>query len=356
MATKKKKHTASRAKRNAAKKTVYVVGAGFSAGLGYPLVNDLLIRLWSRIPDDEREKLAKVIGFHHPGFKPSRASSFPNIETLLSEMAANEQLFRASRRAPTGFKSSTLRDIKDRLLYAISNWFHDIYEQQSEKTPSWVSKFGQRVRHANATVISFNWDLVLDHLLFGDEILPENYGLADSTIARPLLLKPHGSLNWYDEKQGENIKEIKRIELHAGNRDKVYAFTQFREPHSKFDRRYSPLIVPPVFNKDFEKEIFTPLWRKCVDELSVAHRVIFLGYSLPDADLQARFILRCGFHNQQEGLPTAGGRASPIGQCEVTIVNPDVSAARRIESILPQNCPCDWQPFTVENWLKGASV
>jgi hypothetical protein len=31
---------------------VHVVGAGFSAGLGYPLTSDLLVRLWDRLDAD----------------------------------------------------------------------------------------------------------------------------------------------------------------------------------------------------------------------------------------------------------------------------------------------------------------
>ena len=31
---------------------VYVIGAGFSAGLGYPLTKSLLIDAWDRLPKD----------------------------------------------------------------------------------------------------------------------------------------------------------------------------------------------------------------------------------------------------------------------------------------------------------------
>ncbi len=79
------------------RKCVYVIGAGFSAGLGYPLTSDLLMRLWNRIDDSLKEQLSRVITFHHPGFDSKRFSSFPNIEQLLSEMLVNEELFDASR-------------------------------------------------------------------------------------------------------------------------------------------------------------------------------------------------------------------------------------------------------------------
>ena len=71
---------------------VYVIGAGFSAGLGFPLTSDLLVRLWDRIDDPLKKRLRQVITFHHPGFDPQRFSSFPNVEQLLSEMLVNEEL------------------------------------------------------------------------------------------------------------------------------------------------------------------------------------------------------------------------------------------------------------------------
>ena len=68
-------------------KYVYVIGAGFSAGLGYPLTGDLLSRFWERIDDCSfRDKLKRVIEFHNPGFNCEEFVSFPNVEELLSQM------------------------------------------------------------------------------------------------------------------------------------------------------------------------------------------------------------------------------------------------------------------------------
>jgi hypothetical protein len=43
---------------------VYVIGAGFSAGLGYPLTKSLLIDVWNRLDKDARTQLRKIIDFH----------------------------------------------------------------------------------------------------------------------------------------------------------------------------------------------------------------------------------------------------------------------------------------------------
>lgn len=45
---------------------VYVVGAGFSAGLGFPLTNELLALALARMHVGERDLIVKIIEFHFP--------------------------------------------------------------------------------------------------------------------------------------------------------------------------------------------------------------------------------------------------------------------------------------------------
>ena len=115
---------------------------------------------------------------------------------------------------------------------------------------------------------------------------------------------------------------------------RVYAFRKFRAPISnKHNKEYTPLIVPPVYLKNFEKPVFQALWKICTRHLSTARRIVFLGYSMPPADFHAQFIMRCGFHNQKEGqLDKYDRRKESTGPAEVVIVNPDFGAARRHRS------------------------
>jgi hypothetical protein len=73
---------------------VYVIGAGFSAGLGYPLTHDLLVRLWGRPDKSFMKSLEKVIKFHHSYFDRNRFTTFPNVEQLLTEILINPRTLR----------------------------------------------------------------------------------------------------------------------------------------------------------------------------------------------------------------------------------------------------------------------
>jgi hypothetical protein len=230
------------------------------------------------------------------------------------------------------------------LLLTIAEWFHAIHARTFKALPVWLKIFRDQKIVEGDTIISFNWGLILDQLFFDDEVNAKSYGLRRGLKASVTLLKPHGSLNWYDGDQGARIKQQLRFPLHtdAGGQ-KIYAFMNFRSPRSK--NKYMLMIIPPVYNKDFSHHVLRDLWRSCVASLSAASKVVFLGYSLPEPDLHARFILRCGFHNQVEA-----------GQSQVVIVNPDQGAASRIERSVGHHVRCDWQPMPVAEWIDQQSL
>jgi hypothetical protein len=331
--------------------TVYIIGAGFSAGLGYPTTSNLLIEVWPRLSNKYRKKLNKVIAFHQPNFDPERATSFPYIETLLTQMSVNLDMFDSSRTAEGSFTTADLLDVRAELLTEIARWFHSLYPEAAKV--SWLKKVAQRIQDESATVISFNWDLILDEKLFA-EVSASNYGLEPGEPG-PRLLKPHGSLNWYEEDDVNPVSAEKLVELHpkSSGHPAVKAFVLPRHIISKTNRRYTPLIVPPTYIKDFSRPISVKLWKRCTEALSRANRICVLGYSLPEADLQAHFIIRCGFYNQIESMiKNGGGRTDPTGPAEVIVVNPDAVAARRLEHVAGKDCHFQWRPLKIEDWAK----
>jgi hypothetical protein len=335
------------------RETVYVIGAGFSKGLGYPLTKSLLIEAWHRLPAKSRDHLAGIIEFHHPTFSRSRRATFPGIELLLTEIAVNLELFDSSRPAAGNLTKEDLLRWREDLLFTIVKWFHRLYPKAV--TFPWLTRFVERLRSENAAIVSFNWDLILDQQLFGDQLGPMSYGLREELCTQPVLLKPHGSLNWYRATDVKNVPVEKRVEIFPRTKedDAIEAFVFPRQINSKVGKRYTPLIVPPTYLKDFSQPIFKRLWNRCTDVLSTPRRLFFLGYSLPPEDLQAKFILRCGFHNQIGGrLKRDGsGRHPATGVAEITIVNPDPQAAHRIKSVAGPKFRCTWIRKKIENWV-----
>jgi len=154
--------------------TVFVVGAGFSRDLGYPLTRDLLKRLPMSV--SLWGVLRKVVKFHHPDWD-GRKDSLPDIETLLTEWTANEELLPALR--PGGpFRAEDLRHLRQDLLGAIAYSFHRIHRKRSA-IREWIHRrFFKMVSTAeNPVIISFNWDYELDKILCKGRKHLEVYGV-----------------------------------------------------------------------------------------------------------------------------------------------------------------------------------
>jgi hypothetical protein len=334
-----------------ARDVVYVIGAGFSAGLGYPLTRDLLTEAWRRLGKRERQRLGKVIAFHHPHFNPDRKATFPDIEQLLTEIAVNLELFNASRPVEGNFREKELRELQEILLSSIFSWFHELSDA-ALRVP-WLKAIAQRIRSQNAAIVSFNWDLILDQELFDQNLNGDSYGLSGASELGPVLLKPHGSLNWYEKSGVTKVNADRRTTIYSSGGDQaIEAFLPYRNIKTSVGRRYMPLIIPPTFLKDFDKPIFRRLWNRCTETLSTPRELFFLGYSLPIADQHAQFIFRCGFHNQLEGrLNPRGGRFTPTGAAKVTIVNPDEQAAKRIRAVAGPGFRCKWISKPISEWL-----
>ena len=317
------------------RRRVYVIGAGFSEGLGYPLMKDILAGLWNHVGDTEfKQRMVRAMKFYYPN---CRGANFPNIEELLSLMVVNQQLLDSSRQYEREFAKEDLGNLQHSLLLKVSKWFHCILQGVNPSMADfrWLYDFRDRVMRENAVIISFNWDLVLDQLILGENLNASSYGLSRTLSEGPVLLKPHGSLNWFERNPGRFITDKKRtLIFHRKRSTRVYAFREFRAPVSTTDREYAPLIVPPVYSKDFAKPAFTTLWQNCTNFLSTASRVTFIGYSMPATDLHAHLIMRCGFHNQLKARLTRARRGSPARPAEVIVIDPSPDTAYRIRTMV----------------------
>ena len=314
--------------------TVYVIGAGFSHGCGYPLTSKLLPGVWSRLPNSDRADIESIIQFHYPRFDPASADTFPNIEQLITQIAVNLDLFDGSRRYKGRLRKPMLIAAREALFRGIFDWFHDLYPAASS-TP-WLEEFVERVKREQAAIICFNWDLLLDQKLWGSGVSASGYGLTASLVRKgPFILKPHGPLNWYDATELRTVPPSSRQPLFrsADGSEEIGAFLHPRPISSTVGRRYVPLIVTPTYIKDFNRPIYQQIWKHATDVLSTPKRIVFLGYSLPPDDLQARFILRCGFHSQLDGPLRRSGRQDRTGNADVFVVNPLVEVVDRVRQI-----------------------
>lgn len=206
--------------------------------------------------------------------------------------------------------SELMREFRRRITFARQKEFH-----KDELTA-----FAKACVNKSITCITFNYDDVLDQALW--EVMPLRRGsllhsapnhwhpdggygffIRPSSLAvhdraqymnttSMLLLKLHGSINWYPRK-GErppyNLNAIHHDEeWFNSDPDEFPAAQEMIARHFEPD----PFIIPPVLDKTVisNEPILQVVWSLAKEALSKASQVYFVGYSMPLTDLAASFL------------------------------------------------------------------
>jgi len=162
----------------------------------------------------------------------------------------------------------------------------------------------------NHTVITFNWDLLLDRILKGkkqyenleDLILSEmdlitynkpiDYNLLSNN---GYYLKLHGSIDW-QYCSNNNCDANNKILISEGN------------ICGRCFKPFNRLIIPPIINKQYKTYPFIEkLWTLARIQLDAAQELVIWGYRLPPTDFYSNWLLSKTSNNVKK----------------VSIVNPD---------------------------------
>lgn len=177
-----------------------------------------------------------------------------------------------------------------------------------------------------ATVITFNWDLLLDQEFIdeGNNFLPP-YARFEQLLqplryvpegqprsAGPLYLKLHGSLNWFRCTNStcpynSEILISREIDDCLCRAEGIYDGGMFK--CRRCGSETVPFIVAPILKKPVtESAILRTVWGQAMQRLTEASTVVVVGFSAAPSDFYARWLLRSA----------VGIR----GQVDVLVVNP----------------------------------
>ena len=316
-------------------KTVYFLGAGFSADAGGPIQNQIIQFI---LDDKFIEKFQS-----NPEVIKARKSFIKFIEKTLSidkklwDNIALEDIFTPIDRALSTGKS--FKNFGTNELIKLREEFHLLmgsaikFGVDNENNKDYINEFAKYIntiaqkRLENGldeiSVITTNWDILLDNSL---EDLTRRYSIInedklavvdyccyissleknDEYIKPGLLalgkggynikyLKLHGSMNWLHCPNCQRMyvnfgeKTILQNKQHCRHCMVNYKFS---ENESSIELRGNLLL--PTFIKDLSNIQIQLIWQNAGIELSEASKVVFIGYSLPQADFEIRQLLsRC---------------------------------------------------------------
>jgi hypothetical protein len=312
-----------------------VLGAGATRGADFgpsfqrmcepPLNADFFTQL-QRISEPERRRnlvrsiIADVVELFGANFSLTMEDYFTQLEFLSRTVA----------RSPVGAGMTTadLQAKRDRLMSGLSSVL-EVSTDAAIRESGGCRLHKLLVEHLRPrdTVISFNYDCVLDHALRrdGDHKWSARYGYAIPKPSRILgadrwdpasaatsqatcHLKLHGSLNWQLPPADEPDGDVQlKLRLH----------TQRGTP------RFT--VIPPVWNKDaLEQPIFHSLWISAERAIRTARHVAVVGFSFVPTDLPVESLFRVA-------LARAGRLQTLI------IANPSREARQRVRRVFSRS-------------------
>lgn len=303
------------------RKNVFVLGAGFSAGAGAPIMRnfmqvakDLLENPESSLPAIFRDVFRDVFDYLYQLRATQAIISFDveNIEHLFGiaemEMEAGEKELAEFRRNLITLILQTLeRSIKPNLskgAHIVTNESGNRYGRQVDatylelfsalSTRRWLSgDYGiPSDGICQDTIITMNYDCLIDDALLRIGVTPD-YGVPDAFYApefkhpaRIRLLKLHGSANWL---LCTNVSCQRRFQVWGGGPAERLDF--HGRPCRSCSQRVEPVIVPPTWGKGSPREIFAPVWSRALGALVETDRISVIGYSMPETDSFFKYML-----------------------------------------------------------------
>ncbi len=295
---------------------VFILGAGFSRAISesMPLMKELNHTVANRLGQDYRRLSASFDG----DFELTMtflAQAHPWLKE--SERLRNKALFLEASEAIG-------KDIEAAMNQACSH-----------PCPEWLVRFAHYLHDHRCTVITLNYDTLLErafqaielgqqpkgqplHFVDPRALFPIDFqapGLGVPKLRTATVLKLHGSTNWFYSGRSQYFGEPLRYRHPTGWSPAL----MISEP--ELAGRF-PLIVPPVADKlgYFQNEAVQYLWSYASAALKncrTSHGRLFLvGYSLPATDLTMRFLL---------GSDTQGGELEMVPVNNVTDINSQIN-------------------------------
>lgn len=303
---------------------VFVFGAGTSYPDGVPLQKQILPKIVSDfIPEIINSEIGKLVNeFIHDNFYFDAASrSYPSIEAVFGYI---DYFIEHNESLSLKYSFQKLVDIKEYLIKLI----HYIVNMRTENKSSYYQMFWESVKkyNSNVSIITLNYDTLLeqsfDHLYgdFGyidyclhfmnyeknesmkkfDFWINPREPIMTSKDKNPVplkIIKVHGSLNW---KYCNCCNQVlltpwdRKIDL---NRGKFLGYTYPDKKEYEFEcpidgTDFHTLIMPPSFVRTIQPPIISTIMGEAGREIRVAKKIVFVGYSLSDPDIQIKALFK----------------------------------------------------------------
>lgn len=314
------------------KNIVFFIGAGFTKAIANtaPTGAQFLSKAFSGdfLLDQRIKKVKDFIDeIYYPitvSDTPDRKNNIPNIEDVLSLLDYSIQ---NKETLHNKFLYEEIIEIRNNLVYLIGKVIKETIEHDGniklDLSDDFIKKVKQLIDHNNeSSIISTNYDIILDnsliricksckygfllrHNIFWNPDPKEkikkvngqpsyDYNFNGNNISGSInrgiidLLKIHGSLNWF---YCPKCNEIDITILRKGTTDLAADQSMYICENRFCTSNYEPLIVTPTMLKVYDNDYIQNLWKESEKKIADSDQLVFIGYSLPEADYHLRSMI-----------------------------------------------------------------
>jgi hypothetical protein len=331
--------------------TVYVLGAGASKHVGYPLASTMGAELTAWM--SKREEYRYTAEFIKEKFGNSL-----NIEDVITSLDAYIKSLRGSEELEDRLQRSNAAHQRGKLREAVPVWFTEIH---ANPAPAY-QEFAETLVQSGDVIITFNYDDSLERELkrVGKWDVSQGYGFQIGSLIQPspvLILKLHGSMNWLVSIFGGITSGAFAASDNSSLGQCPCIATDYLKYLGYADMAGTfpggggfPSLILPGRTKEFyyetsfgpeHEEFFSSLWSKAAAALRRTDKLVICGYSLLPVDERACDLLLNAPPKESTIVVVSGRDGKRIGET--------------LRTAGFQNTECHDSGY-FETWLEAAKV
>lgn len=287
------------------------LGSGFSAGLGLPTTSDVrkgLLETCGNTPYEQLQEkfVTKVIGaFWRDVFGWDGGATHPSLEDHFTalDFAAN-----TGHCLGRNYNPKMLRAIRRMTIHRV----FELLRKEATRNADVDQFFQELIAAADVTIVTTNWDLVVERCLDrlhidrnqGTGLYQESGTFLDTDGV--MILKLHGSLHFgYCDccRSLVNIHDLygdlklyldpDDMRLFDGAKIAATLPPEYLKACFTCHRPWSGgRLATFSYRKDLAPSFLQKTWDEAFHRLRIADRWLIIGYSLPEADIEVRQLLK----------------------------------------------------------------
>lgn len=259
---------------------VYILGSGFSAEAGIPVTKQVIPKIFSATGKSAeltwvQQWLGQRLFSHRPMWWE---------HTSIEEVISRLDLFKLY--SDDQQRQAEIAQVEETILVE----FIDLLQPREYKIESTYLDFAKALQ-AEDTVVTFNYDLLVEHILKLSAVsffAPYSF---NQTSSRVKLLKLHGSLNMYFCRECGYVYTFPATIYRHPYHLPIAKGEICSQCHQDLCKSLAQVVVAPTLFKSYSIDLLQIWWYHAFKDLCQAQNIYFIGYSLPQADLLTKQLL-----------------------------------------------------------------